>query len=119
MNDRLHPVMADALRGFCMPSLPSPPPCPQGELQLTLCPDWIKRPLVCRFDYSPAEPMTRDCPGSPEHIELCSAWLGDVDIALAIGDDQQSELEELALEELAYRAESARIDAYEARREER
>lgn len=117
MNDHLHPVMQTALRGFCSPSLPGPPPCPQGELQLTLCPDWIKRPLVCRFDYQPAEEMTRDCPGSPEYIELCSAWLGDVDIALAIGDDQQSELEELALEELADRAESARIDAYEASRE--
>lgn len=98
-------------------STPKPPACPPGELQLTLHPDWITDSLVCRFDCQDAEEMTRDDPGCPDTMDLLSAWLGAVDIAGALGDEQREALEELAVEELKQQRENAEIDAADARYE--
>ena len=98
-------------------SAPKPPPCPVGELELVLHPDWLIDALVCRFDCQDGEPGDSEWPGSPEVMDLQSAWLGSVDISGALGDKQIADLEDLAVEELEMQRECAEIDAAEARHE--
>lgn len=98
-------------------STPQPPPRHPGELELVLHPDWLTESLVCRFDCQDGEPGDAEQPGSPEAMDLQSAWLGAVDITGALGEEQRENLEELATEELASQLENAAIDAYEARQD--
>ena len=119
MNDRIHPVMQAALRPFAPaePKPNTPPPCPRGELQLTIEPEWIDHPLVCRFDYEREEAQSFDYPGCPATMNLLSCWIGGVDIYGALGEEKREEIESLAFEELAWQSECAEIDAADARYE--
>ena len=119
MNDRIHPAMQAALRPFAPadPKPNTPPPCPLGEIQLIIEPEWIDAPLVCRFDFQPAEAQSFYSPGCQETMDLLSCWIGSVDISGALGEEKREEIESLALDELAWRKECAEIDAADARRE--
>jgi hypothetical protein len=55
-------------------------------------------PLVCGFQYDPAEPRTWDHPGSPANVALCTCKVAGVDLMEMLSVSQQDDIEGLLLE---------------------
>ena len=72
---------------------------PRGEHEITLHPDWSDdEPVVCHFEYTPGEPMTRDDPGCPAETNLTSAYIRGWDCYRVLSREQVTDLETLIQE---------------------
>ena len=107
----LHPIMAAALNPFApkrlvptpLPTVgttyPSPPA--SGRSQFTY--EWntdCAATIVCHLDYNKGEPQTYDDPGDPEFMELCAAYVYDIDILPLLSPKQIEQIEIDALEHM-------------------
>jgi len=81
-----------------LPKFQAPPP-PSGEHEITLYPDWANdEPVVCHYEHIPGERATFDHPGSPEEINLISAYIRGWDCYRMLSDEQITALE-IAIQE--------------------
>lgn len=71
------------------------PPCPRGEHEITLFPEWSNdEPVVCHYEYVKGEPMTFDHPGSPDGYYLISAYIRGWDCYRMLSHEQVALIEE-------------------------
>jgi hypothetical protein len=71
--------------------------------------------LVIEFDYSPAEPQTRNEPSCDEDVDIVSVWAGEIDILEWISDTTLEAFKERAILWMQEQREEADGDRAEAR----
>lgn len=76
-------------------------------------------PMVCDYEYDPAEPSTYLYPGAPENAALVSCRVGGVDVLEMLTNEQQDEIEVLILEAHGEQDAADAAEAYAMRRDER
>lgn len=70
------------------------PRAPHGEHEITLTPEWANdEPVVCHFEYVPAEPVTFYHPGAPAEHNLISAYVRGWDCYRLLSHKQIEDLE--------------------------
>lgn len=102
----LHPVMRDAISPYLLPTAPRyrAPRAGRGQVVHEWHTD-CSQPLVCHLDYSPPERGSREGglqmePDHPAGVELVAAYVRDIDILPLLSNQQRSQIEAAALDDL-------------------